>query len=78
MALEDRPVFLDRGARLKLARLMLALFTAVTKPRDEPEVDFRSLCLIELVKSRDGLLSKPPMAWWPLAVLLRLRAVAFF
>jgi hypothetical protein len=36
---EETPVLLERGATLKLARLMLALFTAVTKPNEDPEED---------------------------------------
>jgi hypothetical protein len=43
---EDTPVLLERGATLKLARLILALFTAVTNPKEDPDDDFlwENLC----------------------------------
>jgi len=37
---EEMPVLLERGATLKLAMLILALLTAVTKPKEDPDDDF--------------------------------------
>ncbi len=61
---EEIPVFLDRGATLKLATLILALLTAVTKPKEDPDDDFLCADLLWLpgVSKSSGSSNVPPVS----------------